>query len=438
MTVVKLPQPGQMILGKYMIRRFLGRGAAGCVYEVIHEAIDRTFALKVMIPQITVDEDHKVRFLREARINAQLTHPNAVQVFDTGEWNGLLYILMEHLSGVPLRELLIQGQAVNKELWMLTATQIAQVLERAHSIGLVHRDLKPENIMAEMTGEEIRLVVVDFGLAFIQEVEGLDRMTQDRTVVSGTPAYLAPEQALSTDIGPKADIYALGCLLYEMASGDVPFVAPSLVEVLSRHLFVPPEPLTQRPGVLDLAPALSNMVMSMLDKSPEGRPSASDMLAILEGVLAAPDNQGRGRQGMADQVRGDRMVQHDTKRQVQPFAQPVLGTSAPRVACFGSVLSDDMQVLIATNGLQGYKVTQIGECSGADAIIALEAPPELVTQLVAIAPVIAGVQAGDMNRIQALMHAGAQHVLTWPIDPNDLVRKTKRAIKRSLRKKGSS
>ena len=438
MTTVKLPQPGQMILDKYKIRRFLGRGAAGCVYEVVHEAIDRVFALKIIIPQTTVDEEHKTRFLREARINAQLTHPHAVQVFDTGEWNGLLYILMEHLNGAPLRDLMVQHKPVDEDLWMLTATQIAQVLERAHTIGLVHRDLKPENIMAEIIGEEIRLVVVDFGLAFIQEVEGLDRMTQDRTVVSGTPAYLAPEQALSTDIGPEADIYALGCMLYEMAAGEVPFVAPSLVEVLSRHLFVPPDPLAQRPGVLDLAPALTDMVMKMLDKSPEGRPSASDMLATLEGVLAAPDNQGRGRQGMADQVRAQRMVQHSTQRQARQVAQPKLGAGAPRVACFGSVLTDDMHVLVATNGLQAYKVTHIDECAGADAIIALEAPPELVTQLGLIAPVIAGVQAGDMQRIQTLMHAGAQHVLTWPIDPNDLVRKTKRAIKRSLRKKGSS
>lgn len=434
MTVVSLPEPGEIILDKYKIRRFLGRGAAGCVYEVIHEAIDRTFALKVMIPQVTVNEEHKVRFLREAKINAQLTHPHAVQVFDTGEWEGLLYILMEHLNGVPLRELLVEGQAVTPELWMLTATQIAQVLERAHSIGLVHRDLKPENIMAEMKGDQLRLVVVDFGLAFIQEVEGLDRITQDRTVVSGTPAYLAPEQALSTEIGPAADIYAFGCMLYEMASGEVPFVAPSLVEVLSRHLFVPPEPLAHKQGITDLAPALTNMIMAMLDKSPEGRPTATEVLATLEAVTAAPDNQGRGRQGMADQVRADRMVQQDT----QKFTPPKLNTAVRQVACFGSVLSEELSTLAAINGLQGYKVSHPHECVGADAIIALEAPAELVTELSAIAPVIVGVQAGDMERIQTLMHAGAQHVLTWPIDPNDLVRKTKRAIKRSLRKKGSS
>lgn len=451
-----MPRQGDVFLDRYEIVALIGQGAMGCVYRAVHQTLGTTFAIKVLQPQHSFHEDYCNRFLREAKINAQLRHPNSVQVYDVGRWDQWLYIVMEHLQGIPLREHMTDGYPLDWAMTTTVATQLSDVLVAAHEISLVHRDLKPENIMVEYDDQgQQRMVVVDFGLAFIEQSEEMSRMTQDRGNVSGTPAYMSPEQAMGGELSTASDIYALGCILYELLTGHAPFEAATVMEILTRHMFVPPAPLRKVNPRLSAPPAIEQLVMRMLSKDPQQRPTAPEVQARLRDIIALPDHQGRGRKAQAHMTRRERMVEGATLK-VDPEASvehletmdwrsehelalstlssPSLGT---RVGFFTPQMpSDELVIALASNELISLHTPTLEACQGVELIIAQvqDRDVELISSLKAIAPVIVPTPPGDMARISALLRAGADEVISWPIDAQELARKAKRIMRKSQRR----
>ena len=274
-------QIGDVIAERYRIEGRLGEGAMGVVYRATQLNLGREIALKIIMAHREV-ADARARLLREAKVASALRHPNAVQVYDVGEDRGLPFLAMELLEGHDLRDEVGHGRSLPLHRVLRIAEQIASVLISAHQIGLVHRDLKPENIFLERLADgDERVRVLDFGVAFLTEDAGeAGRLTVEGLIV-GTPLYLSPEQATGRDLGSPADIYAFGCLLYEMVTGDVPFTGSNM-EVLSSHIRVDPRP--PKLACKEVPPALDALIMAMLRKAPATRPTAAQIEAELRRI----------------------------------------------------------------------------------------------------------------------------------------------------------
>jgi serine/threonine-protein kinase len=266
--------------GRYTIERELGRGAMATVYLAHDRKHDRRVALKIISTELA----HAVRterFLREIAIVARLNHPHIAPLFDSGAAAGFLYYVMPHMAGESLRELLIREGRLPVAEAVRIAREVADALNHAHRHGVIHRDIKPGNILLE----DGHAVVADFGIARAIAGESTDVVTE--TGVSlGTPAYMSPEQAAGGHpIDGRTDIYALGCVLYEMLAGRPPFVGPNAQAVLAQHLTGPVPPLqARRPEV---SHGVELVTLRALAKTPEARyASAADFAA----ALATPEH----------------------------------------------------------------------------------------------------------------------------------------------------
>jgi eukaryotic-like serine/threonine-protein kinase len=260
--------------GRYRLERQLGRGGMGTVHLAHDLELDRPVAVKLLAESLAGDEAFRKRFLREARVAAQLSHPNVVAVYDAGETgDGLPYIVMEYVAGTTLEG---RGPLPPREAAGL-ALQACQGLAHAHEHGLVHRDVKPHNLLLRSDGT---LKVADFGIARAAEATAL---TQVGTVL-GTAAYLAPEQAAGGPVTPATDVYALGAVLYELLTGRPPYEPASLADLAERPEIAP---------VSELAPEVSreveDAVMRALARNPDYRqPSADELARELGGRPTAP------------------------------------------------------------------------------------------------------------------------------------------------------
>ncbi len=267
---------GEEIADRYVIRKRIGAGSSGIVYLAEDKRLNRTVAIKTMRKKYAQQENSRARFSREAQVTALLKHPGVVTVYDYGENEAGLYLVMEFIEGETLGTKVKNGQcSVEKSLdWSL---QIASVLAHAHALRLVHRDIKPENVFVEIHGEKEVLRVVDFGLAFIalEEESPVGRLTQEG-ILAGTPAYMSPEQAQGKKIGPASDIYSLGCLMYVMLTGKPPF-SGLLGNVLAKHVFSTPKGISDLREGPPVPPALERLVASMLNKSAGHRPTAFEV-----------------------------------------------------------------------------------------------------------------------------------------------------------------
>ncbi|GMR01309.1 MAG: hypothetical protein BMS9Abin19_0680 [Gammaproteobacteria bacterium] len=225
----------------YTIEKQLGRGGMAKVYLARHTGLDRLIAIKVLSKDLDGDKSFSDRFMREARIVANLTHQNIITVHDVGVYNEFHYIAMEYLPGETLDDKIKKKLDIKQILGI--AKQIAAALDFAHKKGIVHRDVKPDNILFREDGTA---VLTDFGIA--RSAKSETKMTATGTVI-GTPHYMSPEQAQGQEIGPWSDLYSLGIVLYEMLSGEVPFDADSTIAVVFKHITEPvpdlPEPYTQ-------------------------------------------------------------------------------------------------------------------------------------------------------------------------------------------------
>jgi serine/threonine protein kinase len=223
------PVVGELIAGRYELEELVGSGGMSSVYRAHDKLLERTVALKILHEQFTRDDAYVERFRREARAVAQLAHPNIVTVIDRGEQDGRQFIVFEYVDGMNLKELLDQEGPLNPSEAIELALQVARGLAFAHENGLVHRDVKPQNVLIDADG---RAKVTDFGIAHALDVDG---MTITGTIM-GSSNYIAPEQARGEPVDEQSDIYSLGCLLYELLTGEVPFDGDNFVAVAMRHV----------------------------------------------------------------------------------------------------------------------------------------------------------------------------------------------------------
>jgi tetratricopeptide (TPR) repeat protein len=263
---------GMLFSGRYRLDAELGQGGMGVVYRAHDTLLERDVALKVL-NKAGLGSEGRARLLHEAQAAAQLHHPNVVAVYDAGEAEGLPFIVMELVGGHSLAE---QPPQSLDEL-LAIADQVCAALDHAHAHNIVHRDLKPENIIVTPEGQA---KLTDFGLA--RSVAS--RLTAEGTLV-GTVFYLAPESAMGAPLDGRADLYALGVLLYEFAAGRLPFTADEPVAVISQHLYAPVVP----PSTYNAAipPALDALIVRLMAKRPDERPaSAAEVRQALRAVAA--------------------------------------------------------------------------------------------------------------------------------------------------------
>ena len=272
-------ESGAVLAGRYRIDGRLGHGGMGEVWGGRDLRLRRDVAVKVL-RDADPDEEGVSRFVREATVAAGLQHPGITVVFDADVHDGRLFIVTELLSGKDLGKVLaahpgglLLGQVLD------LGVQFADALAAAHGRGIIHRDLKPANLFIQ-ADERLpggRLKVCDFGLA--RDLTSSSKVTVAGEIF-GTPAYMAPEQWRAVAAGPGADLYAAGCILYEMVTGRVPFEGPSLPDLMEQHLTRPPVPPRDlKPGI---PAALNDLVLSLLSKETTSRPaSAAEVLGVL-------------------------------------------------------------------------------------------------------------------------------------------------------------
>lgn len=261
---------GALFAGRYRIIRRLGQGGMARVFLASDESLHREVAIKVLADRHADDPHFIERFQREARAAARLNHPNIVQVYDQSQ-GGMAFIVQEYVEGETLKDLIRRESPLDPRRAISIALQILAALRIAHQQGVIHRDVKPQNILIQPDG---KLKVADFGIA---SAGGDAEMTEAGSIV-GTAQYLAPEQARGLAVGPPADLYAVGIVLYEMLSGRVPFEGDTAVNVAMRHVQEPPEPLSDRNP---LVPAdLESVVMRALAKDPRQRYQSADEMGI--------------------------------------------------------------------------------------------------------------------------------------------------------------
>jgi tRNA A-37 threonylcarbamoyl transferase component Bud32 len=263
------PLVGQVLSGRYRILAKVGEGAMAAVYLAEHTAVGKTIVLKVLLPQ-HASEAHVVEaFLREARIAAEIHHDNVIDIFYSGRSpEGFVFLAMEYVKGSTLWAVLAEEGALpwdRAKPWLL---QIAGALAAAHAMGVVHRDVKPENVLVgerdEAAGGGTYVKVVDFGIANARGELGGEG-------VCGTPEFMPPEQAQGLPPDARDDVYAFGCLMYQVLTGDVPFRADDVPRLLLMHLRDPVVPPRSKRPDLDIPPAAQDIVMRALEKRREDR-----------------------------------------------------------------------------------------------------------------------------------------------------------------------
>jgi eukaryotic-like serine/threonine-protein kinase len=269
---------GTTLSGRYRLEARIGSGGMSTVYRALDETLQRQVAIKLMNREVATDSDQLERFRREARAVAQLSHPHIVGVIDAGEDEGRPYIVFEYVEGETLKERIRRMGRLPISEAVAYAIEIARALGAAHARHIVHRDVKPQNVLID---EEGSAKVTDFGIARTLDEEGL---TADGRVL-GTTDYVSPEQALGQPVTGQSDLYAVGIVLYEMLTGEVPFKGESQVAVAMKHVReMLPDVQAKRPEV---SAALAAVVDTATAKAQENRyADDAELIADLEDVLA--------------------------------------------------------------------------------------------------------------------------------------------------------
>ncbi|MBA3396939.1 MAG: protein kinase [Deltaproteobacteria bacterium] len=325
------------VLGSYRITSVIAVGGMGRVYRAQHELLDRPAAIKLLHAELTGNDELVQRFFNEAKAATAIRHPGIVEVYDFGYTeDGHAYLVMEALEGVTLGGRLEQCARLAEADAAWIARGIASALKAAHGKGIVHRDLKPDNVflVPDPDGGRERIKVLDFGVAKLLNPSLTGESRTRAGVLMGTPLYMAPEQAREAGTTDhRADLYSLGCILYEMLVGAPPFDAGGVGEIIAMQLFTEAEPPSAR-GIT-VSPELEHLVMQLLAKEPQARPpTAQAVMDIVSAFCSAP---GRPSAPMSARLSASAMASSSTQlasvgaashHSVQPRSQP---QSQPRI-----------------------------------------------------------------------------------------------------------
>ncbi|MGW4839298.1 protein kinase domain-containing protein [Streptomyces globisporus] len=266
---------GRTIADRYELASILGQGGMGQVWTAYDRRLDRRVAVKLLRPDRVAGptgsdaaDELRRRFVRECRVTAQVDHPGLVTVHDAGSDGDDLYLVMQYVEGADLADHLAEQDPYPWPWAVAVAAQLCAVLCAVHAVPIVHRDLKPRNVMVRPDGT---VTVLDLGVASVLDTD-TTRLTHTGSPI-GSPAYMAPEQAMGGAVGPYTDLYALGVLLHELLSGDVPFAGSTALGVLHRHLYEAPVPVRQKRPEVPVA--LEALVLRLLAKDPQERPASA-------------------------------------------------------------------------------------------------------------------------------------------------------------------
>jgi serine/threonine protein kinase len=278
-------------IGNYAVQALIGQGGMGAVYRAEHTVIGRQVAIKILRRELAGESSLVARFLNEARAPGAANHPGIVEVFDVGTLpNGTPYLVMEYLRGESLAQRLTRVGRLDIELAAEIACQTASALAAAHASGIIHRDLKPGNLFlldgdGATAGEPPRVKVLDFGIAKLLTAGPSNEPSTHSGLVIGTPLYMSPEQCRGArdEVDHRADVYALGTILYQMVSGTPPFVGEGWGELLLRHMTEAPVPPSMHNSAV--SPAMEAVILCALAKRREDRFASMD--AFRRALLAA-------------------------------------------------------------------------------------------------------------------------------------------------------
>ncbi len=276
------------VVGEYRIEKKIGEGGMGAVYSALHPMIGKRAAIKVISSALGTDASAVNRFVQEARSVNQIGHPNIVDVFAFGELpDGRNYFVMEHLQGESLADRL-QRSAMPLGEAIEILDQICDALEAAHENQIVHRDLKPDNVfLTKVRGGRVMVKLLDFGIAKLADAPGTGGgVSKTRTgMMMGTPGYISPEQARGVNVDHRTDVYALGCMTFEIVCGRLPFVGESAMDIVLMHMTTPaPRPSSVWP---DIPLPLDNLIARMLEKDVNLRPSIAEVRATFQELVTS-------------------------------------------------------------------------------------------------------------------------------------------------------
>jgi serine/threonine protein kinase len=330
--------------GAYHIVEIAGSGGMGVVYRAEQRSLGRTVALKVIRSEIAERGDYRSRFLREARLAAAVDHPHVVSVFDVGEHAGRLYLAMQWVDGSELRALIDRYRRLDPDRTVRIGTQQALALHAVHAVGLVHRDVKPSNVLVRDIGGQDHSYLVDFGIAKMPAAQ--DDLTRTGLIM-GTSGYLSPEQIRGEQPGPRSDLYALGCVVFEALAGKRPFAGENDLAVRWAHANSP------RPVASALCPALGPRYDAFLaralavdprDRFSSGREFAEALESARNGRLVdqtqtpADDTQVRFRPSLQQPAIPETTSAYDARPSEAPEptmprrAEPPVTAAVPRAA----------------------------------------------------------------------------------------------------------
>ena len=315
---------GKTIADRYRLIEKIGAGGMGAVYLVEDLMLKREVVLKMLLPTLDREEETIARFLREANLLSKLNHPNIVTIHDSGNWQGISFIILEYLKGKNLEDILLEKGTLPIS-WIKTALyQILDALEAAHRAGIIHRDLKPSNIFCrEEPGQVCNIKILDFGAAIPVDRDAYEKITVTGDVI-GTPVYMSPEQIMGRkDISPGSDIYSLGIILYEMICGVPPFISGNKMSIVLGHLYKTPEPILWPEEKDSRHDRLQRVINTCLSKSPEDR--YSSIRELREALETEPEDKGR----LPENLTGDRQNRYKEYYQGPIIDTQVQDTTAP-------------------------------------------------------------------------------------------------------------
>jgi len=327
-TVMVPPQSGDDLLqrlrmvlaGEYEVEHELARGGMAVVFKATEVGLRRVVALKVLPPELGLTARAAERFKREARMVAEIDHPNIIPVYRVGQIGGILFIVMKFVEGKSLDAILQEQGALSVPVTLHVLRAAARALAYAHACGIVHRDVKGANILIDSDG---RMMVSDFGVA----LRSADvTLTADGTVI-GTPPFMSPEQCAGRRAGPQSDQYSLGIVAFQMLAGSVPFHADTLAGVMHHHFFTPVPDLTQARD--DVPAQLLDVVQRALNKDPDRRfKTTREMLTAIEATPFSERDRQKSERTLQHLVQG-RAVKKITTHALPPLAEmPTLAMQA--------------------------------------------------------------------------------------------------------------